>query len=89
MAINLSIGMGFAINETTSFNMGYGHSVILETDVENDKNSSNFSRLHVGSLKFGVNMRLDADRSANFNISVGATADAPDIQLTIGFPFSF
>ncbi len=88
-AINLSIGMGFAINETTSFNMGYGHSVILKSDVESGNDPSNFSRLHVGSLKFGVNMRLDADRSANFNISVGATADAPDIQLTIGFPFSF
>ncbi|MEH6826232.1 MAG: transporter [Motiliproteus sp.] len=88
-AINLSIGMGFAINETTSFNMGYGHSVILETDVELGDPSTNFSRLHVGSLKFGVNMRLDTDRSANFNISVGATADAPDMQLTIGFPFSF
>lgn len=87
--INLNLGMGFAINETTSFNMGYGHSVILKSNIESGNDPSNFDRFHVGSLKFGVNIRLEANRSANVNISVGATSDAPDMQLSLGFPFSF
>ncbi len=80
--------MGFAINEITSFNLGYSHSVVLKSDIENGDNSSTFDRFHVGSLRFGVNVRLDTNRSVNVNLSVGATSDAPDMQLSIGLPFS-
>ncbi len=88
-AINLSFGMGFAINEAVSFNLGYSHSVVLRSKIEFSNNANDFNRFHVGSLKFGVNIRLDSTRSANVNIAIGATTDAPDMQLSVGLPFSF
>ena len=88
-AINISFGMGFAINEITSFNLGYNHSVILKSELEFGDNNNDFNRFHIGSLQFGINLRLDANRSMNVNLGIGATADAPDIQLTLGFPFYF
>jgi hypothetical protein len=86
-AIGFSFGMGFAINTRTSFNLGYDHSVILETKRENDPGiDASFKRFHVGTLLLGLSHRLGDRSGANLSLGIGATEHAPDMQLSVRLP---
>lgn len=90
-AVGVSFGIGFAINERTSFSLGYDHSNIMDTLVEHNpsKIESQFKRFQVGSLLFGVNHTLSPNAHFNVSLGVGVTEQAPDIQLTVRTPFSW
>jgi len=89
-AVGLSMGMGFAINQKTSFSLGYEHNTVFKSKVENDNGlDSLFERTQVGSFLLGVSYATSATRSWNLSIAIGATEAASDVQLTLRVPTSF
>ncbi|TXS89798.1 hypothetical protein FVW59_16820 [Parahaliea aestuarii] len=86
-AVGLSMGIGFAINQRTSFSLGYEHNTVFKTRVENDNGlDALFERIQVGSFLLGVSMATSSKRSWNLSLAVGATDAAADVQLTLRVP---
>lgn len=90
-AVGVSFGIGFAINELTSFSLGYDHNVISKTKIESYRNrlDSVFDRIHSGSFLFGISRSTGKNSSFNMSLGIGATEEAPDMQLTLRMPYSF
>lgn len=87
-AISGNLGFGFALNPRFSFSMGYRHSYIMPSTQEIGGTVERSNRAHVGSFTFGMSYRLSQRQSVNFGFEFGATADAPDVAVTVRFPFS-
>ncbi|MDD3370338.1 MAG: hypothetical protein PHE27_00785 [Alphaproteobacteria bacterium] len=87
-AINALVGMAFAINQDTSFSLGYKHSYVFPTIEERTNGDDiNSGTSQVGSLNFGLTYALSPATSLNFNIETGVTNDAPDVHLIFRVPF--
>lgn len=89
--IGVSFGIGFSINERTSFSLGYDHDIILQTEFldQEDKLESRFERIHSGSLSLGISQAIGKSNNLKMSVSIGATEAAPDMQFTIRTPFAF
>jgi uncharacterized coiled-coil protein SlyX len=96
--VNASTGMGFSINQDTSFTLGYKHSFVMPTfqtsetfDPSTGVISGPVTKTHsntenVGVLLVGLSYRLSPFTSINFNTEVGATRDAPDLHIGLRVP---
>lgn len=87
-AIRLSLGMGLALNERTSFSLGYQHDFIWGTETETSSGNRTSESLNVGSLSFGVNYQMTETVALNATLSAGITGDAPDMRFMIRTPIS-
>jgi hypothetical protein len=87
-AISGNLGFGFALNPRFSFSMGYRHSYIFPSTQEIGAAVERSNRAQVGSFTFGMSYRLSQRQSVNFGFEFGATADAPDVAVTVRFPLS-
>lgn len=88
-AVGFGLGMGFAFNDRTSYSIGYDHSVVFETERENDPGiEATFSRFQVGTVNFGLTHRIGQANSVSVALGVGATEFAPDVQLSVRMPFN-
>lgn len=85
-AISGNLGFGFALNPRFSFSMGYRHSYISPSTQEIGSSVERSNRAHVGSFTFGMSYRLSPRQSVNLGFEFGATADAPDVGVTVRFP---
>jgi len=87
-AFNFNFGIGLALNERSSFSVGYEHNVVFE-DKLNGEEVPLSQRFHIGRILFGYSYQLS--RRANFNLTLGAgiTDDAPDVTLTARLPIMF
>jgi len=89
---NASGGLGFSINQETSFTLGYKHSYVMPTyqhAINTTDGSSVESRsdsLNVGAFLFGASYRVNPKVNLNFTAEVGATRDAPDVHLGLRVP---
>lgn len=88
-SIGGSMGFGFALNPRFSFSLGYRHNYIMPTDTEIAGSIERSDRLQVGSLTFGMSYRLTERTTANASFEIGVTEDAPDLGITLRFPFVF
>lgn len=86
-SIGASFGLGFSINERSSFSIGYSHKHVFDTEVDGD--SIPGSNLDIGEFLLGYSFKLTRDASLNLSVSIGATEDAQDIKLTVRLPMSF
>ncbi len=86
-AISGNLGFGFALNPRFSFSMGYRHSYIFPSTTEIGGAVERSNRAQVGSFTFGMSYRLSPRQSVNFGFEFGATADAPDVSVSVRFPF--
>jgi hypothetical protein len=82
-----NFGMGLALNEKSSFSLGYDHSSVGRTKINGDGSRS--VRVQLGTLVLGYSYRLSAERSLNVSLGVGATRDTPDVTLTVRMPVTF
>lgn len=82
--IGLSGGMGFGINNRVSFSLGFSYKHVGKTT----QNGSNLkgSELDIGEISLGYSFRLSKKKNLNLSVSVGATEDAQDFQLTLRLP---
>lgn len=87
-SINAGLGMGFSINDSTSFSLGYSHSVVSETELDGQR-FGNSSKLQVGATSFGYSYQMNDNVGLNFNMTFGVTDDAPDMQATVRMPIKF
>ncbi|MCG8594240.1 MAG: transporter [Kiloniellales bacterium] len=86
-AFRMSFGLGFAINERASFSLGYQHDVVFESEVDGEEVDD--SDLNVGKLLIGGSFRVTDDTTVNLSVGVGATEEAPDIDLLLRVPIRF
>mgnify|MGYP003709874661 CR=1 FL=1 len=87
-SINAGLGMGFSINDSTSFSLGYSHSVVSETELDGQR-FGNSDKLQVGATSFGYSYQMNDNVGLNFNMTFGVTDDAPDMQATVRMPIKF
>jgi hypothetical protein len=96
-AISANIGIGLAVTEDLSFNLGFDYSFVRPTeitDITADKQGNlqqirtSSSEFQVGSLQFGLGYRFSPHLSVQVNAAVGATRDAPDFRINLRVPIS-
>lgn len=87
-SISASLGMSLALNDRTSFSIGYGHSMVFKT-LQNGVSLPNSTTLQVGALDIGYSYVLNDNTNLNFTVSAGVTEDAPDARLIFRVPMTF
>jgi outer membrane putative beta-barrel porin/alpha-amylase len=86
-AIRFSFGLGFGINEASSFSLGYDYSAFLETKVNHVAQAG--TDLQIGSVLIGYSYRFSDRFSANVTTEIGVTSDAPNTRVILRFPIKF
>ncbi|MBZ8141691.1 acetate kinase [Rubrivivax gelatinosus] len=86
--IGFNFGMGLALNERSSFSIGYDHSSVGKTRI-NGKTPNAAVRVELGTLLLGYSLRLGPKRTLNLSIGAGLTRDTPDLTLTVRVPTTF
>ncbi len=87
-SIGINLGMGLSLNERSAFSIGYEHTWIGKTKVD-DTSPDTATSTQLASLLVGYSYRLG--KTTNFNLSIGAglTEDTPDTQITVRLPIRF
>ncbi len=83
-----NIGMGMALNDRSSFSIGYDHSSVGEIE-QDGKVVEDSVRIQLATLLLGFSYRFDNSNSINFSLGAGLTTDTPDITLTLRSPLAF
>jgi hypothetical protein len=83
-----SFGMSLALNEKSSFSVGYSHNTVFPTQ-QNGHELPNSTNLQVGTLDVGYSYNLSERTNFNFTVSAGLTHDAPDVTVLYRIPISF
>jgi hypothetical protein len=83
-----NFGMGLALNDKSSFSLGYDHSSVGRTKL-NGQTVPGSVRTQIGTLLLGYSYRLDDKRTLNVSVGAGLTRDTPDVTLTLRVPNSF
>lgn len=86
--IGFNFGMGLALNERSSFSIGYDHASVGPTK-QNGRRAPESVRVQLGTLLLGYSHRLGKDQTLNLSLGAGLTADTPDVTLTVRLPFTF
>ena len=82
-----SFGLGFGINEASSFSLGYDYSAFFKTDVNHVSQPG--TDLQLGSVLIGYSYRFSDRFSANLTTEIGVTSDAPNTRVILRFPIKF
>ncbi len=88
-SVGVSFGMGLGINRRASVNFGYDHDFIMKTTTEIDGVDFESETLQVGSFLFGLSYSTSETSGLNVTLALGATDDAPDMQITVRVPMTF
>lgn len=83
----INFGMGLALNDRSSFSLGYDHASVGKTKV-NGQVSPDSVRVQLGTLLLGYSLRLSAQRTLSLSLGAGLTRDTPDLTLTLRLPIS-
>ena len=82
-----NFGMGLALNERSSFSIGYDNSIIGKTK-QNGQTTADAVYIQLGTLLLGYSYRLSPQRSLGLSLGVGVTRDTPDVTLTMRVPMT-
>jgi len=82
-----NFGMGLALNERSSFSIGYDHSSVGKTKI-NGGAAPDSVRVQLGTLLLGYSVRINPSRTVNISLGAGLTRDTPDVTLSIRMPVS-
>lgn len=83
-----NFGMGLALNEKSSFSIGYDHNSVGRTRL-NGTVIPGSVRTQLGTLVFGYAHRLNNKTALNVSVGAGITRDTPDVSLSLRLPTSF
>lgn len=83
-----NVGVGIALNDRSSFSVGYDHSSVGRTRVNGDVVPGSL-RTTLATLLFGYSYRLNPRTSLNFSLGAGLTPDTPGVTLAVRTPFTF
>lgn len=82
-----NFGMGLALNDRSSFSLGYDHQSIGKVKI-NGSTAPGSVRVQLGTLLMGYSYRLNSGNFVNLSLGIGVTRDTPDLQLTLRMPIS-
>ncbi|MDP1664639.1 MAG: transporter [Methylobacter sp.] len=85
--LGLSFGMGFGINERSSYSLGYSHKHVLESEI--DGNEIKGSTLDIGQLLVGYSFKYSKRTTFNLSLGIGTTSDSQDVTLNFRVPMTF
>ena len=86
--IGYNFGMGLALNQNSSFSLGYDGASVGKTKISTQpKNLS--TRVTLGTLLLGYSQRVSPTTSVGLTVGVGVTRDSPDVTLGLRVPISF
>lgn len=85
---DVSIGMGFALNDKASLSIGYDQSFVGVTK-EMGQTVPGSTKVWLGQLLIGGAYRLSPTRTLNFTLGAGVTRDTPDVLVTVRVPMMF
>ena len=86
--LGFNFGMGLALNEKSSFSIGYDHSSIGRTQ-QNGVTVPGSVRTQLGTLLLGYSFRVTPKTSLSLSVGAGLTRDTPDVTLTMRIPIAF
>lgn len=89
--LDLTIGMGLALNERASFSVGYQESIVDQTTQTTPATGRALARvgtLQLGTLRFGITYRASDWAVFNFTLGIGITRDTPDMEATTRLPMT-
>jgi len=86
-AVHLSFGLGFGINEQSSFSLGYDYESFFKTVINNISQPGTDTQ--VGQVLIGYSYKFSDRVSATLTTSIGVTHDAPDTQVILRVPIKF
>lgn len=86
--IGFNFGMGLALNDRSSFSIGYDHASVGRTR-QNGHDAINSVRTELGTLLLGYSHKLDKNTSLNLSVGAGITRDTPDVTLSLRLPMTF
>jgi hypothetical protein len=86
--VDMSIGMGMALNDKASLSIGYDQTFI-GTTYESGQKLPGSTKVWLGTLLIGGSYRLSPKRTLNFTLGVGVTRDTPDATVTVRVPMMF
>jgi len=87
-SIGINLGMGLSLNERSAFSIGYEHTWIGKTKVD-DTSPDTATSTQLASLLVGYSYRLGKTTNLNLSIGAGLTEDTPDTQITVRLPIRF
>ena len=79
--------MGLALNEKSSFSIGYDGASVGKTKISTQETLS--TRVQLGTLLLGYSQRVSPTTSVGLTVGVGGTRDSPDVTLGLRVPVSF
>jgi len=82
-----NFGMGLALNERSSFSIGYDQSSVGKIK-QNGHTLANTVVVELATLSLGFAHQFDSKHSLNISIGAGLTVDTPDITLTVRMPMN-
>ncbi len=89
-ALRFNFGMGFSLNDRSSFSLSYSLDIFDETEIEYaSEQKVAGSDVTVGKFLMGYSLRLANGSPLNLSIGIGATEDAPDTDITFRLPFNY
>jgi len=86
--LGFNFGMGLALNEKSSFSIGYDHSSVGVTKLNGDVAPGSV-RTALGTLLLGYAYRLSSQTTVNLSVGAGLTRDTPDVTLTLRLPTTY
>ncbi|MEK6550883.1 MAG: hypothetical protein AABZ50_04500 [Pseudomonadota bacterium] len=91
-SLQFGLGTAFALSERTSLSFSYAQRFSARSRTRLDGggwSSVPGSDANSATFNFGLTHALSDRASMVTNLGIGLTPDAPDLQLTIKFPYSF
>ncbi|MGZ8164450.1 MAG: transporter, partial [Methylobacter sp.] len=85
--LGMSFGMGFGLNERSSFSLGYSHKHVLNSEINGE--TINGSELDIGQLLVGYSFKYSPRTTFNLSLGIGTTEDAQDVRLNFRLPMTF
>lgn len=89
--IGFNFGMGMALNDRSSFSIGYDHASVgkLTQKLNGQNVATNSVRTELGTLLIGYSYRYNPTTVLNVSLGAGITRDTPDLTLTVRLPMTF
>lgn len=86
-AVGMTFGLGFSVNNRTSFSLGYSHRHFFDTKING--NQIDGSAIDIGQFLLGYSFRYTPQTNYNVSVGVGTTDNAQDVSLTLRVPMTF
>jgi hypothetical protein len=83
----LNLGMALALNFNTSLSFNFQYAKSGRTEVNGQK--INGTETTTGAFTIGLSTAKGQSYAVDVDLGIGLTADSPDFQLTVSFPFKF